>query len=328
MVKRVEAGFDKVTPGMMPDVGESTLRFYKQRMLRVLVHIQQNLDAPLRLETLARLAGLSPYHFHHVFTGMLGESMASHIRRLRLERAAWRLKHSLLPVVQIALEAGYETHEAFSRAFRSSFHSSPTQFRQRHLRTCGIPASSGVHYQDGATVRSFRARRTRGKKVNVKVEQLEPMRVAFMRHLGPYDEVGATWEKFMMLLGKEGLVGGHAKFVGICHDDPAVTRPDRVRYDACMTVDVDFQPQGDIGVQVIPGGDYAVLTHLGPYEKLGPSYARLLGEWLPRSHRILRTSPCFEVYLTAPENTEPEDLITDLYAPLEPATEKYYASSR
>jgi transcriptional regulator GlxA family with amidase domain len=57
-----------------------TLRFYKERLLQVLVHIQQRLDEPLGLEELARLACLSPHHFHHVFTGMLGESLASHIR--------------------------------------------------------------------------------------------------------------------------------------------------------------------------------------------------------------------------------------------------------
>ena len=65
-----------------------TLRDYKERLLRVLVYIQQHLDEPLALETLAARACLSPYHFHRVFTGMIGESLQSHIRRLRLERAA------------------------------------------------------------------------------------------------------------------------------------------------------------------------------------------------------------------------------------------------
>jgi len=80
-------------------------------------------------------------------------------------------------------------------------------------------------------------------------------------------------------------------------------------------------------VQVIPGGEYAVTTHFGSYEKLGATYAKLLGEWLPRSNRGLSSGPCFEVYLNSPENTEPEDLLTDLYAPLEPTFGKSYAST-
>ena len=121
----------------------------------------------------------------------------------------------------------------------------------------------------------------------------------------------------MRHLGKEGLLGAGAQFIGICHDDPAVTTPDKIRYDACVTVDAAFRASGEIGVQVIPGGDYAVLTHFGPYEKLNDSYAKLLGQWLPRYGRRLRMTPCFEIYFNSPENTDPEDLVTDLHAPLE-----------
>lgn len=148
------------------------------------------------------------------------------------------------------------------------------------------------------------------------------MRVAFMRHVGPYSEVGKTWERFTMFLGKEGLLGGDTQFIGICHDDPAITPRNKVRYDACVTVDQKFRPQAEIGVQTIPGGDYAVMTHFGPYQELGRSYAMLLGQWLPRTNRTLRPSSCFEVYLNSPENTAPKDLITDLHAPLEPLTPK------
>ena len=68
---------------------------------------------------------------------------------------------------------------------------------------------------------------------------------------------------------------------------------------------------------MIPGGDYAVVTHFGPYHKLGETYARLFGEWLPRSGRELGPSPSFEVYLNDPESTEPDDLLTDICVPLQ-----------
>ena len=163
--------------------------------------------------------------------------------------------------------------------------------------------------------------------MTVTIKRLKPMRVAFMRHIGPYNEVGETWDKLAMFLGKEGLVGGDAQFIGICHDDPAVTPPDKIRYDACLTVDERFKPQAEIGVQAITGGDYAVMTHFGPYEKLSASYAKLLGEWLPRSGRNLRSTPCFEVYLNLPESAEPEDLITDIHAPLEPTGGTYHGNA-
>jgi len=305
---------------MRAGVKPSTLRFYKERMLRVLIHIQQHLDESLSLEKLAALGGLAPHHFHHVFTGMIGETLAAHVRRLRLERAASRLKLGALPVIQIAFEAGYESHEAFCRAFRQGFQSSPTQFRRQHRRQLELLARCGVHYRAKTELRNFRAFRNGKPNMKATIKQLAPMRVAFMRHVGPYNEVGKTWEKLMLFLGKEGLIGGDALFLGICHDDPQVTPSHKIRYDACMTIGEDFKPQEDIGVQIVLGGDYAVMTHFGPYEKLNRSYARLLGQWLPRSGRTLRSAPCFEVYLNSPENTDPPDLLTDLHAPLEPIT--------
>jgi len=297
-----------------------TLQDYKRRLLRVLVHIQQHLDDELGLKELAGLACFSPYHFHRIFKGMVGESVKEHIRRLRLERAASRLKLSTAPVTDIAFDAGYESHEAFTRSFRAVFGASPTQFRSSTKSLVTTTARSGLHYRAGKPMSDFKATQPGGKSMKVKIEYKEPIRVAFMRHVGPYDEVGATWDKLLPRLGKEGLLGGDALILGICHDDPEVTPPEKIRYDACVTVDERFVPEGEIGVQVIPGGEYAVTTHFGPYQKLGDTYTRLLGQWLPRSGRELRSTPCFEVYLNDPQSTEPEDLLTDIYAPLQTKT--------
>lgn len=296
-----------------------TLRDYKQRLLRVLVHIQQHLDEPLPLAELSRIACLSPYHFHRLFSGMIGEPLHEHIRRLRLERAAAQLKRGRTPIVQVAFGAGFSTHEAFSRAFRSAFQLSPTQYRRRHGADLLIEAPRRrVHFRPG-TLRDFPLQPLSPRAMNVKIIRQTPLRVGFIRNVGPYHTVSAAWVKLTTELGRQGLIGPGARFIGICHDDPAVTEPARIRYDACVTVGPDFRPDGEIGVQTVPGGEYAVLTHHGPYERLNESYAALLGQWLPRSGRELRAEPSFEEYLNSPENAEPKDLITDLYAPLAPA---------
>jgi len=104
-----------------------TARVYEERMLRVLVYIQQRLDDELALPQLARVAHFSPYHFHRIFRGMVGESVKGHIRRLRLERAATHLKQTRRSVTRIAFEAGFEAHESFTRAFRAVFRDLPQQ---------------------------------------------------------------------------------------------------------------------------------------------------------------------------------------------------------
>jgi AraC family transcriptional regulator len=304
---------------MEPTPRSSTLEAYKERMLRVLVHVQRHLDADLRLDDLARLASFSPYHFHRVFRGMLGESVGEHVRRLRLERAAARLKHGDRSVTSIAFEAGYGSHEAFTRAFKAMSGRSPSDFRARNRTLDWLARSpTGVHYREGGEPSDFEPLPPGGESMQVKIESFGPMRVAFVRHVGPYEECKSAWDTLCTKLGREGRLGGDVRFLGMCHDDPEVTPPERIRYDACVTVDDDFEPEGPIGVQTIPAAEYAVTTHFGPYEKLNETYAELFGRWLPRSGRALRALPSLELYWNDPEGTDAEDLVTDICAPLEP----------
>jgi AraC family transcriptional regulator len=289
----------------------ATLNDYKKRIGCVLEHIEQNLDAPMRLEKLAAVACFSPYHFHRIFRGMVGESVKEYVRRLRLERAAAQLSRGAVPVIDVALEAGYDSHAAFTRSFKAAFGIAPSACRGLWQ----IESSSGVHY-GGAAGRSFRSRR-QGGKMKVEIKQMEPMRVACLRHVGPYDEVGETWDRLLTQMGKEGYLGGNPAMLGICHDDPETTPAEKIRYDACLTVDEGFMGLGPIGVQTVAGGSYAVMTHKGPYNRLGESYSRLMGQWLPRSGRELRDAPAFEIYLNDPQTTQPGDLLTDICAPLQ-----------
>lgn len=295
----------------------TTEQGYKERMLRVLVHIQRRLDDPLELVELARLAHFSPYHFHRIFRGMVGESVMEHVRRLRLERAAMRLKARDLPVTQIAFEAGYETHESFTRAFRTMFGIPPAQYRETHRIMPPPPVPSGVHFAADGAPSDFIPHRSKGAAMDVRVEDVPPTKVVFVRHIGPYQACGEAWGRLFSWAGPRGLVGPGARLLGVCYDDPSVTPPDKLRYDACLTITRDVAPEGAVGVQEIGGGRYAVTRHRGPYEKLGETYTRLCGEWMPAAGHEARSAPCMEHYLNSPMNTAPADLLTDIYMPIE-----------
>ncbi len=295
-----------------------TFQDYQARMLRVLVHIQENLDRDPGLEELARVAHFSPYHFHRVFRGMVGESVKAHLRRIRLERAALRLKHGAGSITDVALEAGYETHEAFTRAFRALMGQSPSEYRARQRAELQAAAPSGVHYAPDCRVLAFQPLTTGGEPMDVNIETMPPRRVAFVRHIGPYAQCGPAWRTLCGRLGPLGRLGPQTEFWGLCHDDPEVTSPEHLRYDACVPVDEGFQADGEVGVQVVEGGEYAVTMHRGAHENLGQTYARLCGEWIPRSGRAVRAAPSIEVYLNDPQQTPPDQLLTRIHMPLEP----------
>jgi AraC family transcriptional regulator len=287
-----------------------TRQTYRQRILRVQIYIEEHLDEELALEKLAQLAHFSAYHFHRVFRAMVGETVGEHVRRLRLEQAALRLSSTDRPVVQVALDAGYGTHEAFSRAFRQHFGVSPTEFRNHKRGPVSFPvlAMEITPMTEPIATTNY----------EVRVVDRPAQRVAFLRHVGPYTEVGPTFGQLMAWAGPRGQFGPRTQILGVCHDDPKLTPADKLRYDCCINVADEVQPEGEIGVTTLEGGPHAVVTHKGPYAQLSKAYDWLYAAWLPTSGREPRNAPPFEVYLNTPQQVAPENLLTDIYLPLEP----------
>jgi AraC family transcriptional regulator len=268
---------------------------YYERILRALVHIQQRLDDEISIDDLARVACFSPFHFHRIFTGMTGESVMAHVRRLRLERAAYQLKYTERPVMDIALDAGYETQESFTRAFKAALGMPPGRYRRRHREVPRVAAPSGVHYEPDAAPEGFTPAAVGDIASRVRVCRRDPMRVVFLRHVGPYGEVGPVWESLMDWCGEHDLLGPDFLAFGLSYDDPAVTEASRLRYDACVSVSDDVEVEPPFALQEVPGGEFAVVLHEEP-----------------------RTDPCMECYLNDPNITPPEDLLTEIWVPLAP----------
>ncbi len=294
----------------------ATARDYQERILRVLVFIQSHLDDAVSLDDLAALSHFSPFHFHRVFRGMVGESVMEHVRRLRLERSALRLKTSDEQVVHLAFEAGYETHEAFTRAFHAMFGMSPSDYRRQNRPPAPAAAPSNVHYTPDHPLNQFQPVRPGDSAMDVRLETFSPQHIAFVRHVGPYEQVGQTWSKLMSWAGPRGLLGPQTRPFGLSYDDPAVTPPDKVRYDACINVGPAARAEGEVGVRDLPGGEYAVAVHRGSYDRLNETYAMLYGQWLPASGRRPADPPSIERYLNDPRMTPPEQLLTEVCIPL------------
>jgi AraC family transcriptional regulator len=263
------------------------------RMLAVLDHIHAHLDAELDPRDLARLAGFSPHYFHRVFRGMLGESVMEHVRRLRLERAALRLKHGTEPVTVIALDSGYGSHEAFTRAFRDRFGVAPRDFRSETQPTSTI---------DGLLV----------------LRDEPPRTLLTVRHVGPYDGVAVAWDALFAFAIPHGLVQGPPLTMGFVHDDSEITAPTQCRYEAALVLadgvpvpDARTLPSG-VAVRTLAAGRWACMTHVGPFDTIQATYDALLGRALPRRGLDLADEPTLEISTDDPRVVPPAELRTEI----------------
>ncbi len=275
-------------------------------------HIHRHIDGELQLERLAGLAGFSPFHFHRIFAALMGETVAEYVRRVRLAAAVQRLLHSTEPVSEIALAVGYETPAAFTKAFRQRFGVAPTSLRTMD-RTRAF-----TMLLEGSPAEALRRR-----KIHPEIRALPDLRVIYARGTGLIDmtyhqAADEAFTTLMTYLCHHGLRDNITACLGITPDDLDVVPHDQCRFDAGVILKDagHIQPTGKVGVQVLPGGRWAVFQHKGPYDTLWQTWNTAYRDWLPRSGEMPRDVPPVEVYLNDVKKTQLAELRTEILIPI------------
>lgn len=273
------------------------------RIRCALHYIEQHLDGPISLAKLAEQSMYAPHHFHHVFRGLVGEGVAEYQRRLKLQRAANVLLYSNRQIIDIALQAGYGSQEAFTRAFKRWCGYTPKYYRKW---------SPEHQFISGETLMNTKHNSLEENNLTVRVRNLPTTHVACIRHIGDYKGCGEAYEKLCTWAGKHDLFKTPPQFLGLCYDDPKTTPVKKCRYDACIVIPESFTVTDGADKREIPGGRYVTVIHKGSYETLYITYAALLGEWLPQSGEELQEAPSIEVYLNTIDNTPVDELLTEI----------------
>ncbi len=155
--------------------------------------------------------------------------------------------------------------------------------------------------------------------MNVDIRTLDSIRVAAIEHEGCYTGIAPCFERIFGWAGPKGLIGPSTQCYGVFHHDPKTTPAEELRSAACLSVGPEFagDPEAGIVVTEIPAGDYAVTMFKGPYGDLESAYTALAEEWLPQSGRQPDARPCVEVYHNSPQDTAPEELLTEIHFPIQ-----------
>lgn len=287
-------------------MSDTQAKNYSKRFEKVLDYIESNLDESLSTEYLSQIANFSKFHFHRQFAEYVGTSVGRYIQLLRLRQASYQLAFSPQnKVIDIALDAGFENPESFTRAFRNTFGQSPSEFRRQ-------PDWESWHER-------YRFRIPERKQtVQVEIVVFKSIRVAVMEHRGPTERVNDSVGQFIAWRKESGLSPKESsRSFGIAYDNPDTTEPAEFRFDICGEVadEVPLNRQGVV-TKNIPGGRCARVRHYGSHVRIGESIYPLYRNWLPDSGEELRDFPLYFHYLNLMPETPEHELETDIYLPL------------
>lgn len=278
---------------MKPD----TVERRHMQVFKVLKHISANLEKSHTIRELSRIACSAPFHFHRIFREVTGEPVHRYIRRLRLEFSAHQLLFTDASIIRIAMDAGYQSHEAYTRAFQQSFGMAPSRYRARFRwpQDREIDRSADVEPSTGELPRLLPVREP------VRLHSRGRQLVAFCPYFGPYAEVSRCWRQLRERLEERGLSAEGLQALGVMYDDPLDRMGESIRYDACVVLPPSLSPGPDLGVQVLPEMESVGIVHHGPHELLIHSYIRLLNAWVTLEHAPrIRRLPYYEMYSRFP----------------------------
>ena len=313
-------------------------REYYGRVERAVDHIYAHYGEEIGLADLADVAGFSRFHFHRIFSSVVGETVGEFIKRIRLQHAASRLfDHPGESVTEVALATGFSSASVFARAFRERFGVTASEWRRRGRgqsnrgqedRTEGQPESKEGKaspaeggYYSFTLFDEGKRRKIKMTKLayTVEVKELPELTVAYVRHIGPYAGIPEAFERLSRWAGPRGLFGiPGAATLGVYHDNPETTEESKLRSSACLTVPPDTAVSGDVNLMTIPGGLYAVARFEILPHQFGEAWETLMGDWFPSSGYQPDDRMCYEVYRQDPQNHPEGKFVVDICEPVRP----------
>lgn len=280
----------------------STIEEYHRCVNQVVEYINNHLGEEIDLGMLADISHFSPYHFHRIMKAFLGEPLGMFIVRTRVETAARLLRYSTMSVSDIAYRIGYASPSSLSKVFRQFYGISPNEYRNNKKHVIMKPIEMNP-------------------KLDVSVEERKETskQLIYIRLTGAYSELDfcKAWERLYAYVQQEKIPAGSMDHICVYHDDPKVTEADKLRTDVCLAVPGAVEPKGEIGVKEIPGGKYLVFRYKGPYSNLCAVYDTIFGHWIPEKGYAVGDKPAYELYVNDPRVTAPEELLTDIYVPVD-----------
>lgn len=282
----------------MPDLAILANHDYVDRVNRAIDHVTNNLASPLKLADVARVACFSPHHFHRIFRALMGETLATFVKRVRLERAVFLLSHRADPsLTEIALACGFSSSSEFSRSFRSHYGMPPRVFDVELFRKSRREQGLGSLESPQGQHRLLQLPKGENPDgFEVRLRPLEARRVAYLRVHQPYegDGVFVAAQRLRAWAEPRGLSDG--QWLGYQWDDPDIVELDNCRYDVGLEIPEGIEVGDEVSTTRFPSMLVAEVDLVGGVELELRALDWLYTTWLPSSGFAPDNQPGFEAF--------------------------------
>jgi AraC family transcriptional regulator len=296
-----------------------------ERIHRVVRYIEQAIDKEMPLEELAKIACFSPFHFQRVFSEVIGETPKQFIKRLRLEEAARIIAfHPEESILSVALQVGFQSLEAFSRAFKNHYAVSPDTYRKSSENE-RISITQASYRQIPSLDQPLREQPSSSSAI----QDVEHLKVEIVRRsarqcvylkttLESPQLIDATFARIRKWSHVRELVSDNAIPFGIIKDYPIFTALDRCRFFACMDVEGPATTSGLVGYLELPEARYAAFTLKGGLQEIITASRFLVHTWLPENGYRIKLDPVILNPLKDPFSTPFNENVFCIYLPIQP----------
>ena len=289
---------------------------YRETLEQAVIYIEEHLEEDITVEDVARYVGYSYYHLTRQFNAVLGESVGSYIKGRRLADAAKKLLYTNGKVIDIAMEAGFDSSEAFSRAFKAIYHVSPRVYRKNRLDLF-VGAKKRLEPE-------LLNHRVKNLTVHPRIVEIPEIKAAGLRVQTTIKNniLPESWFRFMDVVEQIPNKTAGGRGFGICEasreGNIIYQMTDEVRFSEVTSVEVDsFEGLPEPFVpKLIEGGKYAVFTHKGSLESIMATFQYIWGTWMLNTKEELDARQDFECYDERFLGYRNPDSEVDIYIPV------------
>lgn len=285
-------------------------RSYRERLLALLDYMDEHPQDDLTLANLSQRACLSSFHFHRQFSAVVGMTPGQYRRASNFRCAAKLLAFRSISITDLAFNQGYESLEAFSRAFKDYTGQSPNEFRK-------APDWKAWQNMDQTFIQLRKKHMQTSTNYSIELRQLPDINLAILEHKGPEYLLGKTIQEFIAWRKQNQLPPSRNRTFNLIYEDPASVAADDFRMQLAVEIKGDYPKEmGRLLACTIPKGTYVSLLHRGNDQGLEAAVQYLYKDWLSASNYELRDFPLLFERVTFFPDVPEHQAETRIYLPL------------